>query len=358
MTIKSRVHSIRRVSICLLAAAITGSTFLVASATAAPRPSLTAPYSWSTIALLSPWHSAQTAFGLGTPRATIDAHGVVHLEGAASGGTSSTNVAILPAQFRPSKLVYFPIATDNGDSGELFIKPDGTMTVYGSPIAYASLAGLSYASMSSTVSATPLTMQNGWVSENPIYSTGIPRVSATATGIVSLTGSLGGGTASTQAFRLPAPYRPANEILVPVYSYGGLDTSYLDIKPSGAVLPVGTLVSTFTSLAGVTFVSATSTLTMKTFTLQGTWMPSHTPKGGVDAHGTVHLEGSLQSGTSAEMFVLPPSLRPGHTIFEATGGNISESMISITPAGVVSTYGANAQSFTDVSGITFQAAGS
>jgi hypothetical protein len=315
---------------------------------------------YSALTLTSPWESAQTAFGTGNPTVALDAQGIVHLSGAAipHGASSDSELAVLDAKYRPSTRLYLPIATDTGDRGVLQINTDGTMYVVGSPLAYASLANVSFPAASSSFAPTPVTLKHDWQSANAADQTGRPAASVTSNGIVRLSGSLQNGDASTTAFVLPAAERPAFAINVPVSTYG-YTSGYLTIESNGHVTPMGSFAADFTSLAGVTFVAKTATLPMTKLTPIGVWTVSGgaEARGGVDGLGIVHLQGVLTNATQTgpEMFVLPAKYRPTHTVFVPIANN-GDSMVKITPSGSVTTYGANAVSTTDLDPITFPAA--
>jgi len=72
--------------------------------------------------------------------------------------------------------------------------------------------------------------------------------------IVHLRGSLAGGT-GTNAFRLPAGDRPAHDLWLQIYAYGGASGG-MEITPDGFADPfdpTGTDAVAFTSLDGISF---------------------------------------------------------------------------------------------------------
>jgi hypothetical protein len=58
--------------------------------------------------------------------------------------------------------------------------------------------------------------------------------------VVYLRGNLTGGTAESTAFNLPADYRPAVDIVIPVQKFGTTDLSYVTVYTNGNVTPNST----------------------------------------------------------------------------------------------------------------------
>jgi hypothetical protein len=58
--------------------------------------------------------------------------------------------------------------------------------------------------------------------------------------VVYLRGNLTGGTAESAAFNLPADYRPAVDVIVPVQKFGTTDLSYVTVYTNGNVTPNST----------------------------------------------------------------------------------------------------------------------
>jgi len=114
---------------------------------------------------------------------------------------------------------------------------------------------------------TKLKLINGWVSENGPFGSGNPAVSVDGSGVVHLSGSIGGGSSDSEAFALPSGDAPASTMYVDTYTLR--DTlGYLIITTSGAVYPVGPDVSAYTELGGISFLSAGSDLVNSDLTLQ------------------------------------------------------------------------------------------
>jgi hypothetical protein len=231
------------------------------------------------------------------------------------------------------------------------------------------VGGVGLVGVASAASAAPanppvqtVTLLNGWVSENGSYSTGKPGVAVDGNGVVHLSGSLGGGTSDTEAFQLPAGDAPASSLYVNTYTLDNTQ-NYLIISSSGAVYPVGSDVSGYTDLAGISFPSAESGLINKYPALKNGWAsadPTYgtgNPAAAIDSEGIVHLSGSLESGTTGDTaFVLPTADRPPSNIWIETytfGG--STGYVFINPAGDVQPVGTDAADYTNLAGITFRA---
>ena len=130
-----------------------------------------------------------------------------------------------------------------------------------------SAGGAAYASaqlstgphVTNTVTFHKLTLINGWASKNSTYSSGDPSV-AIANGVVYLSGSMAQKIPGSAQFAiLPAAYRPAHNMWVTVYTFGGNSgslyighTGILQAYSQGACGP-GSFAQCFTSLASVSF---------------------------------------------------------------------------------------------------------
>lgn len=231
------------------------------------------------------------------------------------------------------------------------------------------LGGIGVVGSAGAASAAPanppvqkLTLMNGWVSENGTYSTGNPGVAVDGNSVVHLSGSLGGGSSDTEAFTLPAGDAPASNIYVDTYTVGNT-VGYLIISTSGAAFPIGSDVSGYTDLAGISFPSAGSGLTNSYPTLENGWASADPtygtgdPAAAIDSEGIVHLSGSLEDGTAGDTaFVLPKADRPpSDTWIETYTFGGTTGFVFINPAGDVVPDGSNAGSYTSLAGITFRA---
>ncbi len=231
------------------------------------------------------------------------------------------------------------------------------------------LGGIGVLGSAGAASAAPaslpvktLTLMNGWVSENGTYGTGNPGVAVDGNGVVHLSGSMGGGSSDTEAFNLPSRDVPASNIYVDTYTLDNT-VGYLFISTSGAVDPVGSDVSGYTDLAGISFSSARSSLTNSYPTLENGWASADPtygtgdPAAATDSQGIVHLSGSLENGTAGDTaFVLRKADRPpSDTWIETYTFGGSTGFVFISPAGDVVPEGSSASSYTNLAGITFRA---
>ena len=201
-----------------------------------------------------------TEFGKFFRKAAVRvADGIVHLEGEIK--TAGTNPAAftLPAGFRPSRNVYVLINLCTGSIGRLDIAPTGAVTVEAEGTGNfwlarcgTSLDGASFAL--SPASFTTLTLQNGWLNAPYGTANAAARVSS---GIVHLLGAIWTKGTNASPFVLPAGFRPAHNVFVPVDLCSG-NKGRLDIQPDGAVTVQAengdfTQAQCFTSLDGASF---------------------------------------------------------------------------------------------------------
>ena len=162
--------------------------------------------------------------------------GIVHLEGEIKTAGTKPAVFTLPAGFRPSTNVYVLINLCTGSIGRLDITPSGAVTVEAEGTGNwwmvkcgVSLEGASFAL--SPASFTALTLQNGWM--NAPYGTSNAAV-RNISGIVHLKGAIWTNGTNADPFVLPAGFRPANQVFIPVDLCGG-NNGRLIIAPNGAV---------------------------------------------------------------------------------------------------------------------------
>jgi hypothetical protein len=164
------------------------------------------------------------------------AGGTVHLAGEIK--TAGTNPAAftLPAGFRPSKNVYVMINLCTGSIGGLHIAPSGAVTVHPEGTGNfwmaqcgTSLEGASYAL--SPTPYTPLALQNGWTNAPFATANAAVRVSS---GIVHFMGAISTTGTNADPFILPAGFRPAHDVYIPVDLCDG-NNGRLDIQPDGVV---------------------------------------------------------------------------------------------------------------------------
>jgi hypothetical protein len=187
--------------------------------------------------------------------AIADYGSVIRLEGAISGGTTSTPFTI-PAGFRPSTRVYLPLDLCSAHKGRLVIEPSGFVTLYSEgpfsdATCFTSLDGVSYAKdAGATLALSPI---NGWATSP--YSTRAVAVRNNS-GIITFQGALSSTGSSGQLFYLPSVYAPATKVYVAADLCGGTKGRIV-IHPTGEVQveASGTFsnATCFTSLEGVQF---------------------------------------------------------------------------------------------------------
>ncbi len=287
--------------------------------------------------------------------------GIVHLRGAIQGGTDPI-LFTLPVTMRPAADVYVAVDLCNARVGRLWITPSGQATVqsvdgFGEAECFTSLEGVTFAP--SATGFTPLTLENGWVGS--AYGTSSPAV-ARINGIVHLKGGITSGT-SDVTFTLPLGMRPATNVMVQTNLCGGAKGRLL-ILPSGVVIatePAGfsPLVQCFTSLDGVKF--APSTAGFAPLTPVNGWtntgFGTNAPAAAL-LRDVVYLEGAISSGSTAEVFTLPPPLRPTGNVYvpidlcNATKGRLiidAAGLVTVQPLGPFS----DAQCFTSLDGASY-----
>ena len=114
-------------------------------------------------------------------------------------------------------------------------------------------------SLTAGVSWNSIVLQNGWVSSNSSFASGNPKV-ALQSNVVYLSGSLHQSSGSSAVFGfLPSTFRPAHNMWITVYTFGGTSGT-LFIGKDGTMEAVsssscGSLNSAqcFTSLATVSY---------------------------------------------------------------------------------------------------------
>ena len=217
----------------------------------------------------------------------------------------------------------------------------------------------------------PITLQNGWVSEQNVYNSGDPSYCLEGDGMVYLSGSIA-TTPGTAGFygayfgQLPLAERPASVIYLSVYTYNNtyamlrIDTNGYMYALDGYGAATG-----YTSLAGVSFPSSAVQQT-GIMPLQNGWQSAQgSYNTGAPAYsitsGIVHLSGSLTrpAGTPADgssqwaAVILPTSALPSDNCFMPLtytyGGGIGSLPVD-SSTGTLS--GANAQ-YTSLAGISY-----
>ena len=336
----------------------TGVSVAAGRGTAAART--TPALVWHTLTLINGWKSAsKSTLVTGTPAWALS-KGVVYLRGAitqtVTGG--SAVFAQLPRAASPANYVYVETWTNHDAPGALYVTAPGVMEAYnGNAAAMTSLSGISYPA--TTMKSHKLALENGWVSSQPVWGTGNPSYEVSA-GVVYLSGSMHGGTQHLAAV-LPVAARPKHLLYIQVYSFTG-HPGWLEIFPNGNLEAFGSVATSFTSLAGVSF--PTSTAAWKAFSLEDNWTSGagkfHTfgPAWTV-INGIVYFTGSIyQSPASNGLWTaLPAGVKTKTDVLEletiASGGN--PGIVSVTDSlGLVgSAPFANAEAFTSLAGIAY-----
>jgi hypothetical protein len=177
----------------------------------------------------------------------------------------------------------------------------------------------------------PLSLLNGWQSEQSVYDSGNPSYCVTGDGMVYLSGSLaqpGGG--SDEVAVLPAAAAPASNLYLTVYTYGGTKGA-LFIGTDGEILAysgaAGGDDTGFTSLAGISFPG--TTVAQQPLTLVNGWQSAQSeydtgnPSYSVTSDQVVHLSGSLNGS----------QITPGLPGLPGTGAD-SPTEFAVLPSGV------------------------
>ena len=219
----------------------------------------------------------------------------------------------------------------------------------------------------------PLSLQNGWHSEQSAWNSGDPAY-CIDNGIVYLSGSLAQSGSSVNYFaQLPQRYRPASNMYLSVYTYAST-TGVVQIDTDGTMYAYGGSATQFTSLAGISFPAA-STPEQPITNLQYGWQSADSQWGTGNpsyyvSDGVVHLSGSVFNpgggGSASNLGVLPSAAWPAAdtlpTVYTYGGtvGNLdifTEGSVGATYTGLGGTE-ANSTAFTSLAGVTYPAAGS
>jgi hypothetical protein len=217
----------------------------------------------------------------------------------------------------------------------------------------------------------PITLENGWQSEQGTYGTGDPSVCLESDGMVYLSGSVGApnGSSSSEFGVLPVWDWPNHNLYFDTYTLNG-SYGVLRIDTDGTMWAYGGLGGStgYTSLAGISYPDPAVTQT--DLPLENGWQsadsmwatgdPAYSVTGGV-----VHLSGSLRhpSGTPApassewNAAVLPSYARPSDGCFGMNtytfGGNIGWFPID-NASGTLAGAGTGAQ-YTSLAGVNYPA---
>jgi hypothetical protein len=286
----------------------------------------------------------------------------VHLRGAiAAPGNSNLVVPFtLPAGARPPVNVYAPVTLCDAAKGRLLIETSGKVNVvveggvWASAQCMVSLDGVSFPTTSFGVPA--LTLQNGWTTT--VFSTRAPAARV-LNGVVRLEGAMSGGNGSF-AFNLPAQFRPAQNVYLPIDICGGKKGRLL-IQPTGDAFVSSEVnfadAKCFTSLEGASYVLAQqSALTLLNgwAALGGTRTPA-----AINIGGMIRFQGAVSSGNTGAIFQLPAAARPATIVYlpvDLCGGAKGRLMVLQNGLVHVSAVPGNfsaAQCFTSLEGAWF-----
>jgi hypothetical protein len=290
--------------------------------------------------------------------------GIVTFKGAISTAGTNPVAFTLPTAYRPATDVYVPVDTCGATNGRLHITPAGVADVetegaFSNAQCFTSLDGVSYAP--SATGFTALTLQNGWT--NAPFSTSNAAAEVVA-GVVHLKGAIATSGTNAVPFTLPAGFRPATDVYVPLDLCNSAN-GRLHIIPSGvaAVETAGSFSNAqcFTSLDGASFASSTAGLT--SLTLQNGWTnaPFSTSNAAAeDIGGIVHLKGAIATtATNPVAFTLPAQFRPSTDTYvkvDLCGANNGRLLVQKDGTVTVQAEGsnfANAQCFTSLDGASF-----
>jgi hypothetical protein len=212
--------------------------------------------SFTSLTLKNGWTNAP----FGTSNAAVRTiNGVVYFKGAIA--TSGTNAVpfTLPKAFRPTTAVYVKVDLCGATNGRLFIAPSGVVSVeadggtFSNAQCFTSLDGASFAKAPAFF--TNLTLQSGWT--NAPFGTSKAAVRGIS-GIVHFKGAIATSGTGSVPFTLPANFRPATNVYVPV-DLCKATNGRLFIEHNGVVsveAEGGTFSNAqcFTSLDGVSFI--------------------------------------------------------------------------------------------------------
>jgi hypothetical protein len=236
---------------------------------------------------------------------------------------------------------------------------------YSAATSFTGLAGISYPAQAMAMSTLPL--ENGWQSSDSQFGTGDPSYSV-SNGMVYLSGSLNQPAGDIQVFGvLPPAARPTHPMYLSAYTYNGA-IGELEIDTNGNMLVYEGGAQQYTSLAGVSFPVASTT--MNTLTLINGWQSAQPPYGTGDPsysvkNGVVHLSGSLVQppapGDTQDFAVLPPAARPKNYLYIKTEVSPPDSIaaagdIVISPDGRMysDSFPLNeSEAFTSLAGISY-----
>jgi hypothetical protein len=206
-----------------------------------------------------------------------------------------------------------------------------------------------------------LSLINGWI--NAPFGTNVASVETVSGNVVHFKGAIATTGTNPSPFVLPAAFRPATDVYVPV-DMCDATKGRLYITHSGSVsVQAETNFSNaqcFTSLDGASFAKNATGFTSLAMINGWTTNPFSTSTAAVkNISGIVRLKGAIAtSGTNAEPFVLPAGMRPATNVYVPVDMcNATNGRLIIQPTGDVSVQAessfSNAQCFTSLDGVSF-----
>ncbi|HEV2371089.1 MAG TPA: hypothetical protein VGS19_02875 [Streptosporangiaceae bacterium] len=205
-----------------------------------------------------------------------------------------------------------------------------------------------------------LNLINGWRSDQSQYNSGDPSY-CVSSGTVYLSGSMSQPVnGSTEFAVLPQEAWPTRPLYLDTYTFNGANGT-IRIEPDGVMFAYNGAASSYTSLAGISFLQADAATPL---ILDNGWQSSQGAYGTGDpsfsySYGTVYLSGSLFHSTSdwGPFAVLPQGARPAdamtikvYSYFGAAG------TLFIYPDGEMWAEGGSTAQFTSLAGISFPSA--
>jgi hypothetical protein len=204
-----------------------------------------------------------------------------------------------------------------------------------------------------------LKLINGWT--NAPFGTGIAKVEALS-GVVRFKGAIATAGTNPAPFILPAAYRPASDVYVPIDMCNATN-GRLYIQPTGAVtVQAETSFSNaqcFTSLDGVSFDRNTNGVTALNLVNGWSSGPFATANAAFRSlSGVVQLKGAIATGTTGQAFTLPVGARPSADVYVPVDMcNATNGRLYVQPTGAVTVMAessfSNAQCFTSLDGASF-----
>ena len=312
------------------------------------------------LTLIPGWSNG--AFGA-AKAAVWSVKGVVHFQGAISGGTDP-EVFVLPAAFRPAANVYVKVDLCDAHNGRLEIDPSGDTYVeaengdFRQAQCFTSLDGATFALSPDTFKQIKL--KHDW---RAYPGTAAPAVK-NIDGIVHFAGAMKTKKPiNDAAFTLSAKFRPASGVYFPVDMCNATNGRLISGPGGGVGVQAETDMSNaqcFTSLDGASFATDSNGFTALSLINGWTNAPFSTRNAALKiVGGVVQFEGAIAtSGSDAHPFVLPASFRPSHPVWipidmnNATNGRLAIGTDGTVTVEAETDFG-NAQVFTSLEGASF-----